>query len=156
MTTTVTANARGIIICGENRQFIPYPKQEAKPERFYLNESQRKAYRILMYGFDAIPPEELTKMSVLRKKNISYNFHQAKQIIHIMKARVFYNAETKLLKGLFKHVKLGDDKDYLACDLPKEVTLSSLRISVKEICDEFINRGLLNQNFYENNDNSSK
>ena len=156
MTSTITANARGIIVCGERRQFVPYCEQEQKPERFYLNELQRQAYRTLMYGFAAIPHEELDKMSPLRKKNVSYNFHQAKQVIHIMKARVFYNAETKLLKGLFKHVKLGDDKDYLACDLPKEVTLSSLRISVKEVCDEFIKRGLLNQNFYENNNNCSK
>lgn len=118
-------------------------------ENVELNMIQRNMYRKLMYGIKDYTEEELKGLSPITITEIIINHNKAKKVLHILKAKKYYESETKLINSIFSHLKIGEkDSDWLT-ELPKEVTLRKLNISVKDIINEFINKRLLPSNFWK-------
>jgi hypothetical protein len=118
-------------------------------EKLHLNLVQREMYRRLMYGLNNYTPEQRTAMSAEQITKIVKDYDRAKKVLHIMKAKKHYEAETKLLNVLFPKQKVGKkDHDWFLF-VPKSQTLNKLGITTTQIVDEFIARHLLPKNFYE-------
>lgn len=117
-------------------------------EKIYLNLIQRSMYRRLMYGIKEFAPEQVASMSPYILSKIVDDYKKAKQALHVLKAKKYFDAETKLINAIFPHVKVGDNDFDWFMDLPKSATLRSLGISTKEVIEEFIKRRLLPQNFF--------
>lgn len=162
----ITATAQGLIVPDQNGNtrvqryarsfqsksgFKSKRVQQASDniEKVNLNIIQRQMFRRLMYGLKEYTPEQMSSMSPQAITRIVEDYKKAKRALHILKAKQFYEAETKLLAAIFPHTNLGkNDFDWLV-DLPKSVTLRNLGISTKQVIDEFITRKLLPANFYE-------
>lgn len=117
-------------------------------EKIYLNLIQRQMYRRLMYGLKEYAPEQIAIMSPSILSKIVEDYKKAKQVLHIMKAKKYFEAETKLINAIFPHVKVGDNDFDWFMELPKSVTLRSMGISTKQVIEEFIKRRLLPSNFF--------
>ena len=118
-------------------------------EKLVLNAIQREMYRRLMYGLNNYTNEEKSMMSSKQISKIVKDHDRAKRYLHIMKAKKYYEADNNLLNAIFTHCPTGTkDSDWFLY-IPKTVTLNKLGISPKEIVDEFINRKLLPENFYD-------
>lgn len=120
-------------------------------ESLFLNVVQREMYRRLMYGLSNYTPEQISVLNPLQITEIVKQHEKAKRILHIMKAKVYYAAESKLLTAIFPNSKVGTKDHDWYLDLPKCATLKRLGISTKEIIDEFIKRHMLPKNFYNLN-----
>lgn len=163
--TTVSANAQGFITRDDSgkTQMQRYDKLyqakskrshnsrvQATQETLHLNLIQRPMYRRLMYGLAEYSPAQLATMGKDSISRIVTDHERAKRVLHVMKAKRYMKAETKLLNTIFSHCNIREDKD---CDwmdpLPKSVTLRSLGITTREVCEEFIHRKLLPKNFFE-------
>jgi hypothetical protein len=162
----ITATAQGIIIPDHNGKPIMQSYTQSfqskssfkskrvqstadNLEKVNLNIIQRSMFRRLMYGLQEYTPEQMSSMSPQVITKIVEDYKKAKRALHILKAKQYYQAETKLLAAIFPHTRLGkSDFDWLV-DLPKSVTLRNLGISTKNVIDEFINRKLLPSNFYQ-------
>lgn len=162
----VTATAQGIVTYDNNGNpiFERYStkfqaKSDYKPkhiqqtstdlEKIHLNMIQRQMFRRLMYGLKEYGPEQIACMSPSSISRIVEDYKKAKRALHILKAKKYYHAETKLLSAIFPHANLGQKDHDWFLELPKNVTLRSLGISTKEVIDEFIKRKLLPRNFYQ-------
>lgn len=124
---------------------------EVTVDKLELNNVQRQMYRRLMYGLDNYSKQERAEMSTDVLVKIIRNYQKAQKILHVMKAKVFYAAETKLFNAIFtdENQQVKDrDADWML-PIPKEATLNKLGITPKMIIDEFIKRKLLPKNFYE-------
>lgn len=117
-------------------------------EKIYLNLIQRQMYRRLMYGLNEFAPEQIAIMSPSTLSKIVEDYKKAKQALHVMKAKKYFQAETKLINAIFPHVKVGDNDFDWYMDLPKSATLRSLGITTKQVIEEFIKRKLLPSNFF--------
>ena len=117
-------------------------------EKIHLNIIQRQMFRRLMYGLKEYTPEQMAAMSPSVITNIVEDYKKAKRALHVLKAKRYYHAETKLLNAIFPNMEIGTKDFDWYLDVPKNVTLRSLGISTKEVIDEFINRRLLPKNFY--------
>jgi hypothetical protein len=116
-------------------------------DRLYLNSVQREMFRRLMYGVKEYTPEQIKAMTPSTLAKVVTDYEKASRILHIMKAKIYYKAETKMVKAIFPHAKIGErDYDWMM-ELPKNVTLKKLNISTLEIIEEFIKRKLLPKNF---------
>lgn len=125
-------------------------QMHANMEKIHLNHAQRAMYRRLMYGLKEYAPEEIAALSPSAISKIVTDYKRAKRVLHVMKAKKYYQAENKLLNSIFT-TKTGD-KDYdWYLELPKTATLRSLGISTKEVIDEFIRRRLLPRHFFSIN-----
>jgi len=118
-------------------------------EKVHLNAIQREMYRRLMYGLDNYSNEERATMTSAQITKIVKDHEKAKRYLHIMKAKKYYQAETKLMNAIFPHRPTGiKDSDWFL-HIPKSITLNKLNIGPKDIIEEFIKRKLLPTNFYE-------
>lgn len=158
----ISCNERGIIVHnGQINKFYKYDLIQTKQqtartlkvnntcEKVILNTIQREMYRRLMYGLDNYNIEERNAMSSAQITKIIKNYEKAKRYLHIMKAKKYYEADTKLLNAIFPHCPTGiKDSDWFL-HIPKNITLNKLGIGPKEIIEEFIKRKLLPTNFYE-------
>ena len=124
---------------------------EITVEKLELNNVQRQMYRRLMYGLNNYSQQERAEMPTNVLAKIIRDYQKAQKILHVMKAKVFYAAETKLFNAIFtnENQQVKDrDTDWML-PIPKEATLNKLGITPKMIVDEFIKRKLLPKNFYE-------
>jgi hypothetical protein len=158
----ITATSKGIVAPGKdgNMHLQKYAntyesKSQNKSKRvqetadkLHLNLLQRSMYRRLMYGLKEYTPEQIANMSPVSISKVVSDYQKAARALHIMKAKVHYKNETKLVRAIFPHAKIGEkDFDWLM-ELPKSATLKKLGISTKEVVDEFIKRRLLPNNFH--------
>lgn len=124
---------------------------EVTVDKLELNNVQRQMYRRLMYGLDNYSKQERAEMPSNVLAKIIRDYQKAQKILHVMKAKIFYAAETKLFNAIFtnesQQVK-DRDADWML-PIPKEATLNKLGITPKMIVDEFIKRRLLPKNFYQ-------
>lgn len=162
--TAVTANSHGIVVYKSNGKsyFERYDKDNVKNnvisfkskfnnfnDKIELNVIQRQMFRRLMYGLEKYSPEEIAALSPASISRIISDFKKAKQALHILKAKKYYHAETVLLNSIFPQARITDrDCDWFV-DLPKNVTLTYLKISTTEVINEFIRRKLLPHNFFK-------
>lgn len=124
---------------------------EITVEKLELNNVQRQMYRRLMYGLNNYSQQERAEMPTNVLAKIIRDYQKAQKILHVMKAKMFYAAETKLFNAIFtnENQQVKDrDTDWML-PIPKEATLNKLNITPKMIVDEFIKRKLLPKNFYE-------
>lgn len=161
--TVVSASSHYYILCEDKasrKNIVMHYEQiktrKSKKQQFtdngkvYLNIVQRNMFRKLMYGVQDFSAEQLHSLSTKAIEKIESNYRKAKKILHIYKAKKYYEAETKLLNAIFPHVNLGSIESDWIVDLPKnETTLNKLKISTKEVVDLFISHKLLPTNFYE-------
>lgn len=118
-------------------------------ENAELNLIQKNMYRRLMYGLKEYTPEQISAMSPSTIKYIVNDHNYAKRIIQVMKAKKYYQAETKLFEAIFPQLKVTDiDYDWML-EVPREATLAKLKISTKDVIIEFIRRKILPKNFFE-------
>jgi len=116
-------------------------------DKLYLNQVQRQMYRRLMYGIKEYTPDQIAAMTPSSLAKIVTDYEKASRTLHVMKAKIYYKTETKMVKAIFPHAKIGErDYDWMM-ELPKNVTLKKLGISTLEIIQEFIKRKLLPRNF---------
>ncbi len=114
-----------------------------------LNMVQRGMYRRLLYGLKDYTKKEKESLSTYLKSKIDNEYKVASRVLHVLKAKKYYYAETLLLNAIFPLSDVGQ-KDYdWYLELPKSATLSKLKITTKEIIDEFIRKKLLPKNFYK-------
>lgn len=161
----VTATAQGIITYDKNGKQIVQryestyqAKSHFKPahvqqtaadmEKIHLNMIQRQMFRRLMYGLKEYTPEQMASMSPNAITSIVEDYKKAKRALHVLKAKRFYHAETKLMNVIFPDMNIGTKDFDWYLDVPKNVTLRSLGITTKQVIDEFISRRLLPKNFY--------
>lgn len=131
------------------QQTIRKKKVNNTCEKVNLNAIQREMYRRLMYGLNNYSNEERATMTPVQITKIIKDHEKAKRYLHIMKAKKYYQDETKLMNAIFPHRPTGiKDNDWFLY-LPKSVTLNKLNIGPKDIIEEFIKRKLLPTNFYE-------
>lgn len=165
MKNQITATAQGLLTYDNNGkpQLERYThkfqsKSDYKPkhiqqtsqdlEKIHLNMVQRQMFRRLMYGLKEYTPEQMATLSPSTISKIVEDYKKAKRALHIMKAKKYYYAETKLMNAIFPSMNLGSKDHDWFLELPKNVTLRSLGISTKEVIDEFVKRKLLPKNFY--------
>ena len=118
-------------------------------DALYLNLIQRQMYRRLMYGLKEYSSEEIATLSPPSIAKIVGDYKSAKRAIHVLKSKIHYGAETELIKKMLQRPGIGS-KDYdWYLDLPKSLTLRKLKISTKDVIDDFIKRRLLPRNFFE-------
>ena len=117
-------------------------------EKIHLNLIQRQMYRRLMYGLKEYTPEQIAAMSPSSISKVVEDYKKAKRALHVLKAKKYFHAETKLMNALFPNQTIGSKDFDWYLDLPKNVTLRSLGIGTKQVIDEFISRKLLPKNFY--------
>lgn len=163
--TNITATAQGLVSYDNNGkvQMERYAKtfqskSDYKPahiqktstdlEKYHLNMVQRQMFRRLMYGLKEYAPEQIASLSPSTLSKIVEDYKKAKRALHIMKAKKYYHAETKLMNAIFPTFNIGSKDHDWFLELPKHVTLRSLGISTKEVIDEFIRRKLLPKNFH--------
>lgn len=115
----------------------------------YLNMVQRTMYRRLMYGLNEFSKEELLCLPNSVIAQITDDYKKAKRAVHVIKSKKLYGAETKLIAAMTNKPTLGQNDYDWYLDIPKDFTLKKLRISTKEIIDDFIRRKLLPKNFYD-------
>lgn len=161
----VTATAQGIITYdNQGKQIVQryettyQLKSHFKPkhiqktaeevDKIHLNMIQRQMFRRLMYGLKEYSPEQMASMSPSAITQIVEDYKKAKRALHVLKAKKFYHAETKLMNAIFPNMNIGSKDFDWFLDIPKNVTLRSLGISTKQVIDEFISRKLLPKNFY--------
>ncbi len=167
--SSITATAQGIISYDkEGRQIVQrydrtYQSASSKNrtqriqatmdevEKIHLNLVQRQMYRRLMYGLKEYTPEQISAMSPATISKIVEDYKKAKRALHVLKAKKYFHAETKLMNALFPNANIGSKDFDWYLDLPKSVTLRSLSIGTKQVIDEFISRKLLPKNFYSIN-----
>ncbi|NCD06250.1 MAG: hypothetical protein EOL97_09030 [Spirochaetia bacterium] len=119
-------------------------------ERVDLNIIQRQMYRRLMYGIYDYESEQIGAMSHATIVKIVLDHEKAKRLLHVMKAKKYYEAEDKLINAILPKAKQVSKKDHnWFLPLPKDATLRKLGISTKQIIDRFIEKNLLPKNFYE-------
>jgi hypothetical protein len=124
-------------------------KTQSEIEKIHLNLVQREMFRRLMYGLKEYTPEQVASFSPSTLTKIVEDYKKAKRALHVLKAKRFYYAETRLMSAIFPHAKIGEKDHDWYLELPKSVTLRSLGISTKEVLDEFIKRRLLPKNFHD-------
>jgi hypothetical protein len=163
--TNITATAQGLVSYDSNGkvQMERYAqtfqsKSNYKPahiaktsedlEKIHLNMVQRQMFRRLMYGLKEYNPEQIASLSPSALSRIVEDYKKAKRALHIIKAKKYYYAETKLMNAIFPSFNIGSKDHDWFLELPKNVTLRSLGISTKEVIDEFIKRKLLPKNFH--------
>lgn len=117
-------------------------------QKIHLNLVQRQMYRRLMYGIKEYTPEQIASMSPSTISKIVEDYKKAKRALHVLKAKKYFAAETKLMNALFPNQNIGSKDFDWYLDIPKNVTLRSLGIGTKQVIDEFISRKLLPKNFY--------
>lgn len=158
----ISCNEKGIIVRNHSvNKFYKYELVQTQQqtvrkkevintcEKINLNAVQREMYRRLMYGLDNYSNEERAVMSPVQITKIIKEHEKAKRYLHIMKAKKYYEGDTKLLNAIFPHCPTGTkDSDWFLF-MPKHVTLNKLGIGPKEVINEFMRRRLLPQNFYE-------
>ena len=93
-------------------------------------------------------PEQIAAMSPSSISKVVEDYKKAKRALHVLKAKKYFHAETKLMNALFPNQNIGSKDFDWYLDLPKNVTLRSLGIGTKQVIDEFISRKLLPKNFY--------
>jgi hypothetical protein len=164
--TNITATAQGLVSYDSNGkvQMERYAhkfqsKSDYKPahiaktssdlEKIHLNMVQRQMFRRLMYGLKEYAPEQIASLSPSALSKIVEDYKKAKRALHIIKAKKYYEAETKLMNAIFPSFNIGSKDHDWFLELPKSVTLRSLGISTKEVIDEFIKRKLLPKHFYK-------
>jgi hypothetical protein len=157
-----SANAHCCVIHYDNGktsiQKYPYQHQQKSHNKrvtdtedgVHLNMVQRPMYRQLMYGLTEFTPEQIQAMSPKAIQTVVSRHERAKRALHVMKSKKYMGAETRLINAIFSNsVQIRFDKD---CDwmepLPKGVTLRSLKITTKQVIEEFITRKLLPDNFF--------
>lgn len=162
---SVTATAQGIISYdNQGKQIVTryantyQMKSHFKPkhvqktaddlEKVHLNMIQRQMFRRLMYGLKEYTPEQMASMSPSAITKIVDDYKKAKRALHVLKAKKFFYAETKLMNAIFPNMNIGAKDFDWYLDIPKNVTLRSLGISTAEVIDEFISRKLLPKNFH--------
>lgn len=118
-------------------------------EKIHLNMIQRQMFRRLMYGIKEYAPEQIVSFSPSTLARIVEDYKKAKRALHILKAKKYYYAETKLMNAIFPTHNIGSKDHDWFLELPKTATLRSLGISTKQVIDEFIKRSLLPKNFYK-------
>jgi hypothetical protein len=165
MKNQITATAQGLLTYDKNGkpQLERYTqnfqsKSDYKPkhiaqtstdlEKIHLNMVQRQMFRRLMYGLKEYTPEQMSTLSPSAISKIVEDYKKAKRALHIMKAKKYYYAETKLMNAIFPTFNLGSKDHDWFLELPKTVTLRSLGISTKEVIEEFVKRKLLPKNFF--------
>ncbi len=163
--TNITATAQGLVsydstgnVHMERYAKTFQSKSDYKPkhiaqtseniEKYHLNMIQRQMFRRLMYGLKEYTPEQIAALSPSSISKIVEDFKKAKRALHIMKAKKYYHAETKLFNAIFPSFNIGSKDHDWFLEIPKNVTLRSLGISTKEVVDEFIKRKLLPKNFH--------
>ena len=145
--SVATATPNGVWIAGKLQKYGGFAKKQDRG--IFLNPVQRKLYRTVMYGFRELTEDEFRKLTPQEKSRISANFRKGKRVLHVMKCKKFYNAENKLLNGIFAHIKIGSsESEYTNIELPRTATLNKLGINTKDIIDEFIKSNVLPQSFY--------
>jgi len=117
-------------------------------ERLHLNLIQRQMYRRLMYGLKEYNPEEIASLSPPSIAKIVDDYKSAKRAIHVLKSKMYYGAETKLLTAMMKRTDIGKHDYDWYLDLPKNLTLRKLNISTIDVVSDFIRRKLLPKNFF--------
>ena len=117
-------------------------------EKIHLNMIQRQMFRRLMYGLKEYTPEQRASMSPATITQIVSDYKKAKRALHILKAKRYYHAETKLMSAIYPSINIGTKDFDWYLDIPKNVTLRSLGISTKEVIEDFISRKLLPKNFF--------
>jgi hypothetical protein len=126
-------------------------KTPAVLDTMQLNMPQRQMYRRLMYGMKNYDDHERSGMSNRAIARVEKDSLTASRAMHVLKAKRFYDLETKLCKAIFPHARIGEnDRDWFL-ELPKTATLKKLGIGTREIIDDFIKRKLLPENFYSIN-----
>jgi ribosome-associated toxin RatA of RatAB toxin-antitoxin module len=160
--TSITATAQGIVTYSDNgSEFIKYdklvqnkkivsPKIQKTQDSIYLNLIQRQMYRRLMYGLKEYTPEQIASFSPSTLNRIVNDYKKAKQFLQIMKAKKLFHCETRIINAICLSDIGKKDYDWYL-DLPKHITLRNLKITTKDVCDEFITRKLLPKNFYNIN-----
>jgi hypothetical protein len=117
-------------------------------EGLHLNLIQRPMYRRLMYGMKEFSDAQKRAMSPQAIHRIEQDHLRATRFLHIMKAKRYMAAETKLINQIFGENSIRYDKD---CDwmepLPSGVTLRSLKFTTTDVINELIIRKLLPANF---------
>lgn len=164
--TNITATAQGLVsydstgkVHMEHYAKTFQSKSDYKPkhiaqtsqdlEKYHLNMIQRQMFRRLMYGLKEYTPEQVAAMSPFSISKIVEDYKKAKRALHILKAKKYYHAETKLMNAIFPTFNIGSKDHDWFLEIPKNVTLRSLGISTKEVIDEFIKRKLLPKNFHQ-------
>jgi hypothetical protein len=159
----ITATAQGLVAYNDmgNAVMIRYArfqkterkahiqKTQQEIEKIHLNLVQREMFRRLMYGLKEYTPEQVASFSPSTLTRIVEDYKKAKRALHVLKAKRFYYAETRLMNAIFPHAKIGEKDHDWYLELPKSVTLRSLGISTKEVVDEFVKRRLLPKNFHD-------
>lgn len=165
---TITATAQGIITYdNKGNQIVQrydatyQKKSHYKPkhvqktaddfDKIHLNLVQRQLFRRLMYGLKEYTPEQMATLSPSAITQIVEDYKKAKRALHVVKAKKYYHAETKLMNAIFPNMNIGSKDFDWYLDIPKNVTLRSLGITTKEVIDEFITRKLLPKNFFKIN-----
>lgn len=165
MKNQITATAQGLLTFDKNGKPLLerynqkfQSKSDYKPkhivqtstdlEKIHLNMVQRQMFRRLMYGLKEYTPEQMAVLSPSIITKIVEDYKKAKRALHIMKAKKYYYAETKLMSAIFPTFNLGEKDHDWFLELPKNVTLRSLGISTKEVIEEFVKRKLLPKNFF--------
>jgi hypothetical protein len=112
-----------------------------------MNLVQRQMYRRLMYGLKEYNSDQIAAMTPSVIAKIVNDHQKASRTLQVMKAKVFYKNETKLIQSIFPHAKIGVSDSDWQMRLPKKATLKALGINTKQVVDEFIKKKLLPKNF---------
>ena len=150
----------GVFIVKNNKTtYLKYQNSNQEPVRiinnspkkidYNFNSLQLKMYKTLIYGLNSFSLEEQKALSEESKKIIQKNHKTASVTIQIMKCKILYKSNIKLLSVIFPHLNIGSlDEDWIM-DVPRTQTLERLGITIKDVVDEFIRRKLLPYNFYD-------
>jgi hypothetical protein len=169
MKKTTIANATAscyVLHTDGGKKFYQYGKQyqdapkshnakviEDIEEGVHLNMIQRPMYRRLIYGMKDFSDAQRKAMSPKAIHRINTDHERATRFLHIMKAKRYMEAETKLINAIFGENSIRFDKD---CDwmepLPSGVTLRSLKFTTADVINELIIRKLLPANFLSINE----
>lgn len=146
----IVKNNKTIFQKYENKEFEKQSKEAfIKKDVNLFNNLQLKLYKTLVYGLNSFSEEELECLSEEAKEKIKKDHKTASITIQIMKCKVLYKSDIKLLSLIFPHLNLGTiDEDWIM-PVPRNQTLDRLGITVKDVTDEFIKRKLLPKDFYD-------
>ena len=159
--SSITATSQGIVVYDKNgrpnlqkyantyqaKSFYKNKRVQETAEKVNLNLVQRQMYRRLMYGLKEYSPDQIAAMTPSVISQVVNDYQKAARILHVMKSKVYYKNETKLVNSIFPHAKIGErDRDW-QIELPKSATLKKLGISTTQIINEFIKRRLLPKNY---------
>lgn len=124
-------------------------KEPSKTESYNMNMIQRAMYRRLMYGLSEFTPEQIADLTPRFEKKVAHEHRITKRAIQIMKAKILYGFETRLINAMFQHLTIGNTDFEWIMDIPKKHTLRTLGISTRDVVDELIRRRLLPADFHE-------